>query len=313
LDIGLQSLQVLWTEYERRLTIASISKKTIKASKKLVERLDVFMLSNGHQEYNAEVGQLFLLHLKKDLSFSSNVIKDYESKIRHLDSCMTDQFWGHEYRLNNYEIQHTQLKDYHEKLLSDLLRVDIKDGIRQYSTRCIQCLDIYMLENHIEFYSPEVGTEYLICMESISGMSSEFLNIAYRNTIRRINAYYNKLSPLVRTTAAYQFVNHDIEQALTVTLERLTNLHYSKDAIQNVVREIRYLNMYMVDHDIEHYDAETKKAFLDDSKRRYKPDANRDIPAVAAIAHFEDTWFANTPQRYHTKKESKFLNNYRDE
>ena len=292
------TLSIVWAEAKRRLEVIHCSKGTIFSYKGEVNHLTQFMLENGVINYSPKVGELFLeerASIADNLSFCNAIV-------RQLNLALSNAFWAEPYQLKNYVIHNTQLQSLFTQLCHDLELFAIKDRTKRYILRCVYLVDIFMREHSITVYTPEVGQEFLHCMEQVSTISDERFTLSYVNTIHRLDSYFRDEKPYFITGKSYKIHNEELQRSLDLLLERLTQKQYA--SIQSYTKTICRLDIYMREKAISTYSPEVGAAFLKDCMSWDEFSENREPPAVAHIAHFNDAFTGNAFQRYHVKKQT---------
>ena len=291
-------VQEVANEFERRLTVLNLPIKTIRSYFITVRKLSSFMIEKEVEQYSPEIGSDFLIYLAKKEGFSQNYINCHANVIRRLNERLSDSFWVNPYVFSSYVIKHDDIKESYDQIIHDLERLGLKQTIG-YTKRCLVALDIYMAEYHIDKYETSVGTDYLSCMKEVTGMALKAFSFRYIEVINRLNSVFEGKMPDYYVPKSYRFCCLELENAMNDTIERLRTFGYTERVLCQVRTTISNLDMYMNQRGISTYDKQVGSAFLDYYETRYVEDKNinRDIAAISALSHFNDTFFGEEARR----------------
>ena len=302
-------LSELWGEFKRRMEVVFRPQATIIKSQGIVRHLENFILDKGFDKYSPSIGQGFLTYLSDKVT--SKTLEFYRLTVNHLDGCLSEKFWVEEYQLKNYLVQNAQLLELHEKLQADYDLFDIKKAVRNYSSLTIKRLDIFMRENNYSEYSPDVGNQFLECMESASNYSADLFSDIYRVTIRRINTFYVGERPFQIHTTGYRIRNAELKKNLDILLDRFKEKEYSVTKIRMAKIIIAQLDNYMINNSIDAYCPKVGDGFLA-CYNHHLVAKGANAYSVSIIAHFNDVFLEKPFQRYHRKKTIEIPAEYKD-
>ena len=285
-------LPILWNEIYRRMEIANYRPRTIDAYRISFNGLCKFMDDNDLEEYSSLVGEHFLA----ENQFSNKA--QYKALVQHLNLAASDVFWAEHYRTALYEIRDKKLKELHNLLQRSMETATLKEKSKNTSFRCICILDIYLHENGIVGYTPEVGQAFLRCMERVSDFGDKDFARIYRTNIARLNAYYCGEEPYIKRGREYKFYNSELKTNHDILLNRLLEKkHVPHDAYTCILTQ---LDRYMQNKGYLHYTPQIGDEFLKQYQFRTS-DSGRYNGASAVISHFNDVVMGEPYQRHHVK------------
>lgn len=285
----IDSLISLWTEYERRLRLINSNEYTIINARHYVMRLNEFMVKNGYTDYSVSIGEKFLTHVENDIN--SKWLYRYKSAVSHLNSCLSDIFWGEDFRMCSYSIKNQMLMDLYEKLCNNMDQREIRTNVnnpREYALRCIKHLDLYMLENGIAIYSVAVGSSFIKCMKAVSKKGRSCFEQTYTYPVARLNSLLTDGAVHYRITFDYTIKHDELRLGLDKLLHILSEQKYSERSKNVIVRVIKHLDVYMTNLGIDAYTEQIGANFSDWFNKHQTITESHDGYQRYIIAHFND-------------------------
>ena len=286
----IDSLATLWTEYERRLHLVDSNEYTVKGARHYVWQLHDFMAQNGYTDYSVSIGEKFLFFVENDYK-KSKWLHRYKSAISHLNSCMSDAFWGEEFHLFSYSVKNHELLTLYEKLCDELDQRGFRSNVnnpREYALRCIKHLDLYMHENGISIYSAAVGSSFVECMNTVSKKGRSCFEQTYTHTVARLNSLLAEDPMHTRITADYTIKHDELRSGLDQLLHVLSGQNYSDHSKNVVIRVIKHLDMYMTNLGIDVYTEQVGSDFSDWFNKHQAVTESHDGYQRYILAHFND-------------------------
>ncbi len=285
-------LSVVWQEVKRRMTVAGYNQKTIWSYASIIKHLTEYMENNGFDVYTPRIGESFLSESPK--------IVTCPSLLNHLNLALSDVFWGTHYDTKNYSIVNSQLEDLNNRIDEDSMLAGISECSRKRNTRCICVLDIFLREYDFKQYSPEIGKQFLQCIEKASNVCQESFESVYRCNIARIDTYCFGERPFFKRGKDHDFINSALREYLEILIKRLSNNKYKN--ISSAQGVIAQLDQYMWDQKISCYTPEVGKRFVDLCQCR-STSQRRKVYTVSVIAHFDDVVMGRPFQKIHSQKQ----------
>ena len=285
-----ESLAGLWVEYERRLYLINSNEYTIKGTLNYVWQLDDFMEKNEYTQYSAEIGEKFLVFVKNDTK-KSKWLHRYNRTVSHINSCLSDEFWGEDFHLCLYSVKNQMLLDLYEKLCKDMDQRALRSNInnpREYALRCIKHLDLYMLENGISTYSVAVGSAFIACMQTVSHKGKNCFKQTYTSTVAKLNELLSDNPVYGRVTVDYTIRHEALQLGLEKLLSTLSEQSYSDRTKNVVVRVIKHLDIYMTNLGIDDYTQQVGIDFSDWFNKHLSVTESHDGYQRYILAHFND-------------------------
>lgn len=286
----IDSLAILWTEYERRLNLIDSNEYTIKGARHYVWQLNDFMAQNGYTDYSVPIGKEYLLFVENDCKKSKWLYR-YKRALSHLNSCMSGTFWGEDFHLCSYSIKNHELLTLYEKLCGDLDQRGFRSNVnnpREYALRCIKHLDLYMLENGISSYSAAVGSSFIDCMKTVSHKEQSCFEQTYTRTVTRLNSLLSDNPMHTRITVDYTIKHDELRSGLDKLLQVLSEQNYSDRSKNVVIRVIKHLDIYMTNLGIDDYTEQVGSDFSDWFNKHQVVTESHDGYQRYILAHFND-------------------------
>ena len=305
------SLNKIFCECSRRLQLTCVEKRTLQTYRLMVIKLNDFMIENSLDIYSCDVGELFL----ETPSIKKVKSKCFNAFIAKLNSIISQEvFWPFDFQLNNYKIQNSFLLSLCVDFDLFMNALGIRKRTQSDINRTIKLLDLYLHENELSQYSPEVGRSFLNEL-SQRHMAKQYFDFIYVKTIERVDSYFYGVPPfwkIYEDHQKYVFVHHELQEILAETINRLTQRDYGSCIVRYLYSTIIRLDHFMTIKNIEHYSVEVGEEYIHwMSLRVDRHNKKRDVYEISYFMHFNDT-FKNLPfTRYHKKTKSVCPNGFR--
>ena len=247
-------LQKLFDILESRCIMCGFSEITVYQYRQIAEHLSSYMEDVSASSYSSKVGQDFLNSLLPEDCRAYAKKTMAEVLIDKLDDTLDkNACWLHSFCFNSYKLHSSSLKQLYDRMCSLMTKYGYGKTHLQYASRCVNCIDVYMLSEQIEQYSPETGQTFLKWMRTGSRLTESNFNRRYVRIVNVLDDLSESRYPWLRVMHYYEPDNTWLAEAAARLKIQYEENDYSKICWERARKILTAMDYYATLHSLEGY------------------------------------------------------------